>query len=45
MQDALDYVTQLAGLKYRVDAHAVVIYKPAPEKPVPPATESHVKPQ
>ena len=28
LADALDYVTQLAGLKYRVEAHAVVIYQP-----------------
>jgi hypothetical protein len=26
--DVLHYATQLAGLKYRVDSHAVVIYKP-----------------
>lgn len=44
--DVLQNVTQLAGLKYRVDAHAVVIYKPEPEKPIPPASEPlHVKPQ
>jgi hypothetical protein len=44
--DVLKYVTQLTGLKYRVDAHAVVIYKPEPEKPIPPASEPlHVKPQ
>jgi hypothetical protein len=28
--DVIKYVTQLAGLRYRVDAHAVVIYKPEP---------------
>ena len=33
--DVLNYVTQLAGLKYRVDAHAVVIYKPEPPSPEP----------
>ena len=43
MSDVLNYVTQLTGLKYRVDAHAVVIYKPAPERPIPPATEPDVK--
>jgi hypothetical protein len=44
--DVLGYVTRLAGLKYRVEAHAVVIYKPEPEKPIPPASEPlHVKPQ
>ena len=37
--DVLGYVTQLAGLRYRVEPHAVVIYKPEPEKPIPPATE------
>jgi hypothetical protein len=45
LRDALDYVTQLAKLRYRVDAHAVVIYQPAAETPVPPATEPNVKPQ
>jgi hypothetical protein len=44
--DVLNYFTQLAGLRYRIDAHAVVIYKPEPEKPIPPASEPfHVKPQ
>jgi hypothetical protein len=44
--DVLNYVTQLAGLKYRVDAHAVVVYKPEPTRPIPPASEPlHVKPQ
>lgn len=28
--DVLKYVTDSAGLRYRVDAHAVVIYKPLP---------------
>ncbi len=41
--DVLSYVTQLVGLKYRVEAHGVVIYKPEPEKPIPPATEPNVK--
>jgi len=43
LADVLDYVTQLAGLKYRVEAHAVVIYKPETEKPIPPATEPNAK--
>jgi hypothetical protein len=45
MLDVVEYVTQIAALRYRVDAHAVVIYQPQPEKPVPPATEPNVKPQ
>ena len=46
LADVLGYVTQLAGLRYRVDAHAVVIYKPEPEKPIPPASEPfHAKPR
>ena len=28
LTDVLNYVTQLTGLRYRVDAYAVVIYKP-----------------
>ncbi len=31
--DVLGYVTQIAGLRYRIEPHAVVIYKPEPEKP------------
>jgi hypothetical protein len=45
MSEVLNYVTQLSGLKYRVDAHAVVIYKPEPEKPIPPATEPNAIPK
>jgi hypothetical protein len=30
LADMLKYVTEGAGLRYRVDAHAVVIYKPLP---------------
>lgn len=42
--DVLRYVTELSGLKYRVDAYAVVIYKPEP--PAPSATrEPNVKPE
>ena len=37
--DALNYVTQLARLRYRVEPHAVVIYKPEP------ATTPNVKPE
>ena len=33
LTDVLKYVTELAGLRYRVDAHAVVIYKPVPAAP------------
>jgi hypothetical protein len=44
--DVLSYVTQLAGLKYRVEAHAVAVYKPEPARSIPPASEPlHVKPQ
>jgi hypothetical protein len=44
--DVLNYFTQLAGLRYRIDAHAVVFYRPEPDKPIPPASEPlHVKPQ
>ena len=28
--DVLKYATEIAGLRYRVDAHAVVIYRPLP---------------
>jgi hypothetical protein len=28
--DVLKYVTEIAGLRYRIDAHAIVIYKPGP---------------
>jgi hypothetical protein len=45
MTDVLEYVTKLAGLNYRVDARAVVIYKAEPTRPIPPATEPNVKPQ
>lgn len=30
LADALKYVTESAGLRYRLDAHAVVIYRPPP---------------
>jgi len=30
LADALKYVTEIAGLRYRVDPHAVVIYRPLP---------------
>ncbi len=33
LTDVLKYVTEIAGLRYRVDAHAVVIYKPVPAAP------------
>ena len=31
--DMLKYVTEGAGLRYRVDTHAIVIYKPLPIAP------------
>ena len=33
LADVLKYVTESAGLRYRTDAHAVVIYKPLPTVP------------
>jgi hypothetical protein len=33
LADALRYLTEIAGLRYRVDPHAVVIYKPLPTAP------------
>lgn len=44
LTDVLKYVTELAGLRYRVDAHAVVIYKPVPAAPKESAP-SNVKPR
>jgi predicted DNA-binding ribbon-helix-helix protein len=38
LADALRYVTESVGLRYRVDAHAIVIYIP------PPAAPPHAKP-
>jgi len=35
--DALRYCTELAGMKYRVEAHAVMIASEFVEKPIPPA--------
>ena len=43
LTDVLNFVTQLAGLRYRVEAHAVVIYKSEPERRIPPATEPNAK--
>ena len=40
LTEVLNYVTQLAGLRYRVDAYAVVIYKPDAPVPAP-----NVKPE
>lgn len=39
LSDVLNYATQLAGLRYRVEPHAVVIYKPEP------STAPNVKPE
>ncbi len=36
LEDALKYTVMAAGLRYRVDAHAVVIYRPEPPAPPPP---------
>ena len=33
LTDALKYATEITGLRYRVEAHAVVIYKPVPAAP------------
>ncbi len=44
MLDALQYVTDVAKLKYRIDPHAVVIYKPEPPAPVVPA-DANAKPE
>jgi general secretion pathway protein D len=38
LADALKYVTESVGLRYRVDAHAIVIYIP------PPGAPPHAKP-
>ena len=40
----LQYVTEITGLRYRVDAHAVAIYKPEPPKPETAPTEPNAKP-
>jgi hypothetical protein len=44
LADVLKYVTEIAGLRYRIDAHAIVIYKPGPtaSKDPPP---SNAKPR
>jgi hypothetical protein len=42
--DVLKYVTEGAGLRYRADAHAVVIYKPLPIVPKDSAP-TNVKPE
>jgi hypothetical protein len=42
--DVLKYVTEGAGLRYRADAHAVVIYKPLPIVPKDSAP-ANVKPE
>jgi hypothetical protein len=41
--DVLGYVTQLTGLRYRIEAHAVVIYKPEPAKSSPPGSDPNAK--
>jgi hypothetical protein len=41
--DVVRYTTEAAKLRYRVDSHAVVIYKESPPTPVKP--ESNVQPQ
>jgi type II secretory pathway component GspD/PulD (secretin) len=42
LADVLKYVTESAGLRYRVDPHAVVIYQPPPAVPAE-ASPSNVK--
>lgn len=42
--DVLKYVTESAGLRYRTDAHAIVIYKPLPTAPKDSAP-ANVKPE
>jgi hypothetical protein len=42
--DVLRYVTESAGLRYRADTHAVVIYKPLPTAPKDSAP-ANVKPE
>ena len=44
LADALKYATEGAGLRYRADAHAIVIYKPLPTVPKETAP-ANVKPQ
>ena len=48
MLDAIQYVTAIAKLGFRVDPHAVVIYLPAPEPPAAPvpsaSPDSHASP-
>jgi len=44
LADALKYVTQSAGLRYRVDPHAIVIYSVSPVTPGKSAPSSHAKP-
>ena len=42
--DVLGYVTESAGLRYRADAHAIVIYKPLPTV-LKESTPANVKPE
>jgi hypothetical protein len=42
LADVLKYVTESVGLRYRVDAHAVVIYQPPPAMPTE-SSPSNVK--
>jgi hypothetical protein len=44
LADVLKYVTESAGLRYRADTHAVVIYKPLPTVPKESAP-ANVKPE
>jgi len=44
LADALKYVTQSAGLRYRVDPHAIVFYSVSPATPGKSAPSSHAKP-
>jgi hypothetical protein len=43
--DVVKYVAQASGLRYRVDAHAVVIEKLAPPPAPVASSDSNAKPQ
>ncbi|HUJ08681.1 MAG TPA: hypothetical protein VL171_01520 [Verrucomicrobiae bacterium] len=43
LADALKYVTQSCGLRYRVDPHAIVIFQPVPAPPAN-SPSPHAKP-
>ena len=46
MLDVIRYVTDLTGLRFRIDPHAIVIYQPESPAPAPSSSaESHVRPE